>query len=297
MDTRANISLAQLRSFIAVANEKRFRKAADKLGLSSPALSSRIQELEASCGVALLIRTTREVRLTAEGERFLLHARRIIDDLNVAVSDLQEQLTLKRGRIVIAATPSAAANILPCTISSFMDGFPNVQVEVVEEGATDVIHHVENGLVDFGIGPPPDRRSDLLFSLLVRENFVGIVGINHPVAKMKRIKLRALLNYPFVTTVEGTNIRSTLEHISRQEGLDFNPVHKLVQLQAVVAMVAAGLGATMLPALTLPMLNLDKVVVVKVFDPVVWREIGVLRRRGGDPSTASTRFLRALAAC
>ena len=253
--------------------------------------------MEASCGVALFIRTTREVRLTAEGERFLLHARRIIDDLNVAISELREQLTLKHGRIVIAATPSAAANILPGTISSFMKAFPNVQVEVVEEGAADVVHQVENGLVDFGIGPPPDRRSDLLFSLLRQENFVGVVGINHPVAKMKRIKLRGLLKYPFVTTVEGTNIRSTLEHIFRRERLDFNPVHKLVQLQAVVAMVAAGLGITMLPALTLPMLNLNNVIVVKVFDPIVWREIGVLRRRGGDPSAASNRFLRALAAC
>lgn len=287
----ANVSLIQLRSFIAISNEKRFRAAAERLGVSSPALTTRIQELEAACGTPLLVRTTRDVRLTAEGEQFLLHARKIVDDLDAAIYDLRERVTLKRGRIVIAATPSAAANILPSAISSFRLSFPDVQVEVVEKGAADVVHLVEDGRADLGIGPPSDRRRDLAFSSLMQDRFVGIVATRHEMAGLKRIKLRALLNYPLITTVEGTNIRSTLEYAFRQRGLDFDPVHKLVQLQAVIAMVAAGLGITILPALTLPTLNLAKVEVLEVFDPKISRQVGVLQRHGGVPSAAAHGFL------
>ena len=111
--TATSISLAKLRSFIEVAEEKQFRKAAEKLGMSQPALSTQIRELEKSCGVPLLARTTRSVRLTVEGERFLRRAQKIVADLELAVADLREQAVLKHGHVTVAATPSVASNILP----------------------------------------------------------------------------------------------------------------------------------------------------------------------------------------
>ncbi|HVB82476.1 MAG TPA: LysR family transcriptional regulator [Candidatus Binataceae bacterium] len=295
MDPQKGISLAKLRSFIAVADERQFRKAANKLGLSQPALSTQIRELEESCGASFFYRTTREVRLTAEGEAFLRHARSIIDAVGTAVSHLRDQVTLKRGRVIIAATPSVAANILPSSIRVFVSQFPGVHVEVIEDGAGGVVRQVESGTVDFGIGPKPIRRSDLIFTTLVRDRFVGVVAAGHPIADSKRVRLSTLLNYPFITTIEGTSIRATLNQLFWQRRLDFNPIHRLVQTQSVIAMVAAGLGVTLLPALALSTLNLEHVVTVEVSDPDVWREIGVLRQRGGNRSLAAREFVKALA--
>src|SRR5690242_19963988 len=99
-------NLTRLRSFIAVAQERQFRRAAERIGLSQPALSAHIRELEQDLGVALFSRTTRSVRLTAEGESFLHRAQRALDDLSAAVLELRERAELKRGRVAIAATPT-----------------------------------------------------------------------------------------------------------------------------------------------------------------------------------------------
>src|SRR5579875_2194376 len=151
METQTpNVGLTKIRSFVAVAQTRQFRKAAEALGLSQPALSAHIRALEHELGAALFMRTTRSVTLTAEGERFLRCARSILKELDRAICELRDQAQLKTGRVVVAATPSVAANVLPKALAAFKARHPDVQLHVREEPAAGVERRVEAGDADFG---------------------------------------------------------------------------------------------------------------------------------------------------
>ena len=291
-----NLSLTKIQSFVAVAEAGQFRKAAEKIGVSQAALSTNVRDLEHYLGVALFARTTRNVRLTVEGERFLRNVRVIVDDLAVAVADVRDQAELKRGRLIVAATPSVASNILPGAMSAFKERFPGVQVQVAEDSSSGVEQRVESGAADFGVGPTPARRGDLAFSFLCRDRFVGVVPRSHPLAKRKKIRLAQLAAYPLLTTAPDSSIYSSLRTVLEQRGMTLRTEHMLSQHQTIVAMVAAGLGVALLPALALGNLDGRGIALLDVTDVQIARDIGVLQRKGGSVSSAAHEFLRRLKA-
>jgi LysR family carnitine catabolism transcriptional activator len=291
METQTpNVGLTKIRSFVAVAQTRQFRKAAEALGLSQPALSAHIRALEHELGAALFMRTTRSVTLTAEGERFLRCARSILKELDRAICELRDQAQLKTGRVVVAATPSVAANVLPKALAAFKARHPDVQLHVREEPAAGVERRVEAGDADFGIGPVPARSGDFRFSFICRDRFVGVVSTGHPLARYRRVTLQQLVSYPLITTIPESSIRNSLEAVLDARGIAFHTDHLLTQHQTVIAMVAAGIGVAFLPALALGQLDASRVVKLKV-DPEVTRDIGVIERKGGAPSIAAREFL------
>jgi LysR family carnitine catabolism transcriptional activator len=232
------------------------------------------------------------VRLTSEGERFLTRVQKVLDDLQGAVSDVRDQAELKQGRLIVAATPSAAANILPNAIASFAARFPRIHVQVVEEPSSRVERSVEAGDVDFGIASRSQRRTDFAFSFLCRDRFVGVVPCGHALAKRKRARLAQFLDYPLLITSPESSIRRSLESVLTERGVGLHTDHVITQAQTVVAMVAAGLGVAVLPSLTLASLDLRKIALLELVDPEMTREIGILQRKGGSVSAAATEFLR-----
>ena len=287
-----SLSLNKIQSFVAVAEAGQFRKAAEKLGIAQPTISSQIRDLERQLGVALFARTTRRVRLTTEGERFLNRIQRVLDGLQSAVSDARDQAELKQGRLIIAATPSAASYILPEVIASFKTRFPRVHIQVIEEPSQRVERRVELGDADFGIGSWPVPRMEFAFSVLRRDRFVGAVGSSHPLAKRKRVRLVDFLDYPLLITTSESSIRRTLESVLVERGMELRTDHTITQLLTVISMVSAGLGVALVPSLTLASFNLSRIVLLDIVDPEVTREIGILQRRGGSSSAAAAEFLR-----
>jgi LysR family carnitine catabolism transcriptional activator len=289
---RVGLSLPRIRSFVAVAEERQFRRASERIGLSQPAMSAQLRELEEFLGAALLSRTTRSVHLTAEGEKFLVRARNILADLESAVLEVRDHASLRRGRLSVAAIPSVASRILPGVVADFTARYPGIDVQMIELGAQDVERCVASGNADLGIAAVPDRNSELSFSFLMRDRFVGLVAKTNPLARKRRVRLEALFEYPLITTVTGTSIRSALERTCREQGRSLRVTHSVTQHQTVVAMVAAGLGVALLPALSLAD-NLD-VVRLTVVDPQITRDLGMLQRKGEPSSTAAQEFIAAM---
>lgn len=289
---RVGLSLPRIRSFIAVAEERQFRRAAERIGLSQPALSAQLRELEEFLGAALLSRTTRSVRVTAEGEKFLQRARNILADLESAVLEVRDHASLRRGRLAVASIPSAASRILPGVVASFMQRFPGIDVQMIELASHDVERCVVAGNADLGIAPAPDRNSELAFSFLMRDRFVGLVPKTSRLAKQQRVRLEALFEYPLIATVPGTSIRATLERACREHGKSLRVTHSVTQHQTVVAMVGAGLGVALLPSLSLS--DNDDVTQVIVVNPQITRDLGVVQRKGESSSAAAREFMTAL---
>jgi LysR family transcriptional regulator, carnitine catabolism transcriptional activator len=292
----AGVSLAKMKSFVAVAETLQFRRAAEALGISQATLSTHIRDFERELGVALFSRTTRNVRLTAEGERFLYRAQKVLEDLSGAISDVRDQAELKRGRLIVAATPSVASNVLPDVIATFRARYPGVTIQVAEDRSSAVEHRVQTGEADFGVGPRSGQRTDLSFTYLCRDRIVAVVSRDHALAKRSRVRLERLLEYPLLRSIPEMSARRSLEAVLRDRGLELHTEHLLTQdrgtPQTVVAMVAAGLGIALLPSLALAMLDLRRIALLNVIDPELSREIGILQRKGGSQSSAATEFLR-----
>jgi LysR family carnitine catabolism transcriptional activator len=289
---RIGLSLPRIRSFVAVAEERQFRRAAERVGLSQPALSAQLRELEEYLGAALLSRTTRHVRLTAEGEKFLQRARNILADLESAVLEVRDQASLRRGRLAVASIPSVASRILPGVAATFQQRFPGIDVQVIELGARDVERCVAGGDANFGIAARPDRNSELAFTFMLRDRFVGLVPKTSRLARRRRVQLRALFEYPLITTVPGTSIRATLERACQEHGQSLRVTHSVTQHQTVVAMVGAGLGVSLLPNLSLT--ENTEVARVMVVDPQITRDLGVVQRKGEAASPAAREFIGSL---
>jgi LysR family transcriptional regulator, carnitine catabolism transcriptional activator len=286
-----NISLGKIQGFLAVAEAGQFRKAAEALGISQAALSTQIRDLERALGVVLFTRTTRTVQLTAEGERFRYRAQRISDELQSAVTEVRDQVEMRSGRLIIAATPSVATNILPAALVAFNQQYPGVRLRVIEDQSSGVERRIESGEADFGIGPLSGGRTDLDFSFVLNDRFIGVVPIDHPLARRKRVSLAQLLTYTLLSTTPQTNIRRRLESVAGERRIEVHTEHSFVQHQTVVAMVAAGIGVALLPSLALAMIDRRRIVLLEVNAPVISREIGVLQRRGGSVSSAVRAFL------
>ena len=299
MDSRQrtnDLSLVKLKSFVAVAQTLQFRQAAEALGISQATLSAHIRDLERDIGVVLLSRTTRRVRLTAEGERFRDRARKVLEDLEGALSDVREQAELRRGRLIIATISSVASNILPPVLATFRSRYPGITLQIVEDGSTAVEQRVAGGDADFGIGLEPREHTDLSFRRMFRDRLVAVVGSRHPLARRSRVRVAQLLDFPLLRSIPEISIRRSLETLARERGLDFRTEHLLLYdrgtPQTVVAMVAAGLGIALLPSLALAMLDRRQIAVLDVFDPELSRDIGILERKGGSTSAAASEFLR-----
>ncbi len=286
------LSLPRIRNFVAVAEERQFRRAAERVGLSQPALSAQLRELEEFLGTALLSRTTRSVHLTAEGEKFLVRARNILADLESAVLEVRDHASLRRGRLSVASIPSVASRILPVTAATFMKRYPGIDVQIIELGAADVERCVASGNADLGISAASDRNSELVFSFLMCDPFVGLVSNENPLARRRRVRLDALFEYPLITTVPGTSIRATLERASRERGQSLRVTHSVTQHQTVVAMVGAGLGVALLPRLSLT--DSPGVTRLTVVEPEITRDLGMVRRKGEASSAAAHEFIGAL---
>src|SRR3954451_2131775 len=119
-----NPPLRHVLTFVCLAETQSFRRAAERLRLSQPAVSAHIRDLERQFGVSLVHRTTRRVSLTAEGEAFAARAKRALDELDMASQDLRDLAAVHRGRVVVACIPPLMASLVPRVVRRINQDHP-----------------------------------------------------------------------------------------------------------------------------------------------------------------------------
>lgn len=287
-----NLPLRQVATFVCLAETQSFRRAAERLRLSQPAVSAHIRELERQVGVALVHRTTRHVSLTEEGKAFAVRARRALEELAMASEDLRELAAVHRGRVTVACiTPMMAT--LPKVIQRVNQRHPGLEIEIwdVLSGQLDAL--ITRGEADFALGPQPSG-TNLSFAALHRDYFVAAVPAGHPLAERGTITLRELLAYPLVTTSRSTNARRVLERAINQVHQTLRPQFELVHHFSVGKMVEAGLGVTVLPRSAVPILASREIVTVELKSPRIYRDLGVITRREYQFSPGAHAFVSVL---
>lgn len=287
---RTNLALGDIEAFVAIAEQSSFRRAAETLNLSPPALSRRLMKLEQSLGVQLIERTTRSVGLTAVGREFLRRARSFMDDLEGSLLTLSEVATQRSALVTIACVPTATQYFLPPVIASFNERLPKARVRIMDLTANDVVAAVQSGEADFGISFIGEADPGLTFLPLLQDPFYLACRRDHPLAKRRQVRWAELDGHKFIAVWKGSGNRLLLDTRLADSGLQIKWFYEVKHLSASLGLVESGLGVSALPRSALPHEDHPIIKAIPLIDPVITRGVGTLRREGTTIPAAAQIF-------
>lgn len=282
-----SMTVKQLRAFLAVAQSLSFAQACERLHLSQPALSLAIKNLEQSLGGQLLVRTTRSVALTPEGETLLPIAVRLLADWDNAEDLLRQHFTLQMGKVAVAAMPSFAGNRLPAALRAFRDAYPRVNVAVHDVINEQVMEMVRDGRVELGIAFEPATLDGLQFTPLYEDRFVAVVPVASELAEQSALTWAQLLEQPFITLQRPSAVRLLLEDSVTASHGKLPVAFESHQLVTVGRMVAEGLGVSAVPQLCRQQMEELGARCLPLSEPQVSRRIGLLHQARHQLSSAA----------
>ena len=285
-------SLTDFRIALTLIEEGSFRAAADMLGLSASALSRQVAALEARLSTRLFDRDTRNVTPTASGHAFGRLAERMLNTADDVMSEFEAHLSASNGRLTIAGLPSVTAGLVPGLLKSFSESHPDIDLRIVDALSGSVIEAIETGRADIGFtAGTVSARMRLTFHPLLDDPFVAIGAPEGPLVEDRTYKMAELMAMPFIAMEAGTSVRELLDGACQRAGTLLQPRFEVAHLATAGALVAEGLGISILPKLTLPVLPMARLVQRSIHDFGAKRRIGLVHQPGRSLSPAATAFL------
>lgn len=277
------MELRHLRSFVAVAEELHFSRAARRLHIEQPALSQQIRQLERELGATLFERTTRRVELTVPGSVLLERARRVLDTVERGVSDTRRAARGELGWLVIGFVDSAAYTLLPPILRELRRRAPDLALDL-RELSTDAQLAGLRDDVDVGIVRDAGTIDGLIIDPLLAEPLVVAVPSVHPLAARSQLALAELAGQPFVSFPRDhvPHIHDRLIDICHTVGgFGMRVAHHALQYPTILGLVAADYGVALVPT-SLQLLQHPGVVFIEVTDEAVDSQLAIARRIGND---------------
>lgn len=238
-----------LRYFVVLAEELHFGRAASKLAITQPPLSSAIKSLEEELEVQLLIRDSKHVELTQAGMAFLDEARQILERVAQASNIAKVVAKGMHGRLEIGVTGSLIYREVPTIVQRFNLEMPGVDVQLREMSSADQLNELLRGQIHAGFVNASTVPPQLACTAMREDEFVLCLPENHPKARRTKIDLKQLANERFVMfsrDVAPANHDNVIAIFSRA-GIQPQTVHAARQWLTIVAMVANGLGVSLVP--------------------------------------------------
>ncbi|QWT19043.1 LysR family transcriptional regulator [Bacillus sp. NP157] len=272
-----NVSMRQLRAFLAVAGHRHFRRAAEALHLTQPAVSRLIADLEGELDVRLFDRSTREVVPTEAGRYLEQALGRVLDELDGVLAHARTQADPLRGRVRIAAVPTLSAGLVPLAIARCAADHPALEIILRDQSQAQVLDAVRGGEVDFGLTVEPATREEFDAETILRDPFRVVCREDHPFARRKAVAWAGLGTEPLVLLDHASGSRRLIDAALSTHGVAAQVAIEVGHPHTAFRMVEAGLGVTVTPALSLDALRPG--LVACRLTPEVHREVTLLRRR------------------
>lgn len=286
-----NLSPRQLRVFVALAQSLNFSRTAAQFAVAQPTLSKIVRELEEALGVRLFERTTRTVKLTADGEALVGVAARVAGDFDLGVTELAEAARQRSGRLSVAALPTLAATLLPGAVAALRAELPHAFIRVHDVFTDQALDLLRARRVDFALTGIDVMHEDLACSELVRERYVVLSSRAHPLPRTLRTWSEpALAALPLISMPRGTGTRHHVETAFQRAGLQFRPAFELNNLTSVARFVGAGCGVALLPLSGAQLVHGEGLVITHL-DGAPERAIGVVARRDTELPLLAVKML------
>ncbi|WP_133012170.1 LysR family transcriptional regulator [Marinomonas flavescens] len=285
------MDIAELLTFIKVAETNSFSEAALRLFVTQPAISKRIAALESSLGVRLFDRIGRQIVLTEAGIRLLPKAKQIAND----IKDIQHSMTLQTegisGELGIATSHHIGLRRLPNILKKFQINYPLAQLDIDFTQSEDAYQQVLKGDVEIGIITLSNKDDHLIESIPIwSDPLTCVVSRDHPLAKVSNLDLIELAKHPCVLPNENTFTRQIAEQVFGKQGLKPLVRMNTNNLETLAMLVSIGWGWSLLPSTLVD----DKLVVLNHPDLNVERRLGVIHHKQRTLSRAALVFIELL---
>lgn len=285
------MDIAELLTFIKVAETNSFSEAALRLFVTQPAISKRIAALESSLGVRLFDRIGRQIILTEAGIRLLPKAKQIAND----IKDIQHSMTLQTegisGELGIATSHHIGLRRLPNILKKFQINYPLAQLDIDFTQSEDAYQQVLKGDVEIGIITLSNKDDHLIESIPIwSDPLTCVVSRDHPLAKVSNLDLVELAKHPCVLPNENTFTRQIAEQVFGKQGLKPLVRMNTNNLETLAMLVSIGWGWSLLPSTLVD----DKLVVLNHPDLNVERRLGVIHHKQRTLSRAALVFIELL---
>ncbi len=289
-----NVSLGDLEAFLVVADTGSFRKSAERLNVSQPGISARIQHLEAVLGTRLFDRTTRRVNITKAGERLHQRVEHTMGELRELTKEFQDELRLRRGRVVLGATPSVGAGFLPGVIGNFQRRWPAIELVLHDDFFGRALDRLTRREVDLAVLPFEPEQPGFEFDLLITEAFAVALPTGHPSAAAQSLSLEDIAALPLISVPPESAYQESLRQAFANVGWKFRPAFQTRNGSTSIAMVRAGLGVTFVTPMVCSLLNMDGVRTVPIRGGRLIRRIGIVTVAGRVISPAARAMISQL---
>jgi DNA-binding transcriptional LysR family regulator len=243
------MELRQLRSFLGVAQELHFGRAAAKLHMSQPPLSVHIRELEKELDVQLLQRSTRKVTLTAAGEVFRERAAGVLADLDEAVVEAQEVRAGRRGRVRVGFVSSASVTVIPRVVRRFRDLHPHIRLVLEPLTSGEQVEALYVGALDLGLIRGSQDSAGLVLEPVLTEQMVAVLPASHrlagrPVVTPEELANEQLILFPYRLM---PGFAAQVRGILLTEGRSPQVVQEAIHHETILGLVSAEVGVSILP--------------------------------------------------
>lgn len=288
------VELTPLRYFRAIAQTAHMTRAAERLGVTQPALSAMLKKLEREVGTDLVVRTGRGVELTEAGRVFLSHADDSVRSADQAVASVRQLLGLERGTLRLGGGATAITYLLPPIVSQLRRKHPGLRFFVREAGSSAVAQSVLSGELDVGIVTLPitlPGADDLVRVPLVTDEFRLIVPSTHRLRKSDSFRWKDLQGEPVVAFEAGSAVREVIDRAARENGVTLDIVMELRSIESIKQMVQAGIGVGFVSRFAV-----SEREGLACRDTRLTRQLALVRRRDREASPAAAAFEKAIAA-
>jgi DNA-binding transcriptional LysR family regulator len=289
------LELRHLRYFVAVAEELNFSRAAERLHMAQPPLSAAIRQLEQELGTQLLLRTTREVRLTDAGRTFLDGARRTLAELERARSDAQRAAAGEVGRLRVGFSWSARFDTLPAIGRALRLRQPDVSLLTEEMWNARMLPALRSGAIDVAVSLCPEIAAEFTYETIRSEPAIALLGQSHPLAGRGSIDLRDLAGDRFLLFERelAPRLHDFLVGLCRHAG--FEPITRHESFHSGWELRILDDGVVALAPASVARDVPEGIVTALVADPPYQLETAIVYRKD-DPSAANRAFREAAAA-
>jgi len=289
----SELNLTQLQTFVQVVAAGSFSAAADCLGLSQPAVSLQIRQLERRLGLKLLERLGRSLKPTTAGAILLDHAERIQDSVDQALQALASHGEVITGRVAIGTGATACIHLLPPLLGQLRLRFPQLDVRVSTGNTLDVLRAVEDNRLDLGLVTLPASGRNLQVEPLLDDAFVALLPPSSPLPQ-RTLTPQDLDETPLLAFETGSSTRLLIDDWFRRAGQASRPVMELGSIEALKELVAAGLGYSLVPGIAVATEHHRRGLRVQTLAPELTRTLALVLRRDKPLSRALQQVLEAL---
>lgn len=291
-----NFDLHDLKAFVAAAEIKSFKKAADLINISQPAFSRRIEKLESALGVRLIDRDTRNMELTSIGRDFAKKAKQLLEGLDEALLGIQGLGVGRTGEITIACVPSAVYYFLPQVLRKYHESFPQIRIKIHDASANEVLSIVANGEADFGVNFVGGDESNIEFNTIFEESFVVACRKDHELSKKTKVSWEDLTQYDFMSVSKSSGNRMLIDLALAGKSRAPKIIYEAQHVTTLLGLVEVGMGIAVVPSLAMPSKDHPILASIPLYDPVVSRRIGLIKKKGCSLAPAAERLYELLSA-